>query len=61
MRYHAGIVTDEMLSLPKTPYLFVGMLEALGAASGMAAGGNSTYLNLMSDAFSLHLPRRLKL
>ncbi|KAJ6840601.1 protein CLT3, chloroplastic-like [Iris pallida] len=37
-RYHAGIVTDEMLSLPKTPFLAVGLLEALGAASGMAAG-----------------------
>ncbi|KAJ6825634.1 protein CLT3, chloroplastic-like [Iris pallida] len=37
-RYHAGIVTDEMLSLPKTPFLAVGLLEALAAASGMAAG-----------------------
>ncbi|KAI0519946.1 hypothetical protein KFK09_007409 [Dendrobium nobile] len=38
-RYHAGIVTDEMLSLPKIPFMVVGLLEALGAASGMAAGG----------------------
>lgn len=38
-RYQAGIVTEEMLSLPKTPFLAVGLLEALGAASGMAAGG----------------------
>lgn len=38
-RYHAGIVTDEMLSLPKTPFMAVGLLEALGAVSGMAAGG----------------------
>lgn len=38
-RYHAGIVTDEMLSMPKTKYLAVGLLEALAAASGMAAGG----------------------
>ncbi|KAG5566337.1 hypothetical protein RHGRI_002067 [Rhododendron griersonianum] len=37
IRYQAGIVTDEMLSLPKAPYLAVGLLEALGAASGMAA------------------------
>ncbi|OVA05652.1 hypothetical protein BVC80_8999g4 [Macleaya cordata] len=37
-RYHAGIVTDEMLSLPKAPFLGVGLLEALAAASGMAAG-----------------------
>ncbi|KAK3032384.1 hypothetical protein RJ639_037102, partial [Escallonia herrerae] len=38
LRYHAGLVTDEMLSLPKTPYLAVGLLEALGAVCGMAAG-----------------------
>nr|CAN62639.1 hypothetical protein VITISV_040590 [Vitis vinifera] len=38
LRYNAGIVTDEMLSLPKTPYVAVGLLEALGAATGMAAG-----------------------
>lgn len=41
MRYRAGIVTDEMLSMPKTPFLFVGLLEALGAATGMAAGGDA--------------------
>jgi len=35
-----GIVTDEMLSMPKTPFIVVGLLEALGAATGMAAGGN---------------------
>ena len=39
MRYNAGIVTDEMLSMPKAPFLAVGLLEALGAATGMAAGG----------------------
>ncbi|KAL5582675.1 hypothetical protein UlMin_015117 [Ulmus minor] len=38
IRYHAGIVTDEMLSMPKGPFLAVGLLEALGAATGMAAG-----------------------
>ncbi|GAU32802.1 hypothetical protein TSUD_152510 [Trifolium subterraneum] len=38
IRYRAGIVTNEMLSLPKAPFLFVGLLEALGAATGMAAG-----------------------
>ena len=26
--------------MPKTPFLVVGLLEALGAATGMAAGGN---------------------
>ncbi|KAF6140441.1 hypothetical protein GIB67_030522 [Kingdonia uniflora] len=39
-RYLAGIVTDEMLLLPKGPYLAVGFLEAIAAASGMAAGAN---------------------
>ncbi|KAL6284566.1 hypothetical protein ACE6H2_015495 [Prunus campanulata] len=38
LRYRAGIVTDEMLSMPKAPFLAVGLLEALGAATGMAAG-----------------------
>ncbi|XP_028803958.1 protein CLT1, chloroplastic-like [Neltuma alba] len=37
-RYRAGIVTDEMLSTPKAPFIAVGLLEALGAAAGMAAG-----------------------
>lgn len=40
IRYHAGIITDEMLSLPQGPFLAVGLLEALAAATGMAAGGN---------------------
>lgn len=30
-----------MLALPKTPFVAVGLLEALGAACGMAAGGNA--------------------
>uniref|UniRef100_A0A0D3EYT6 EamA domain-containing protein n=1 Tax=Oryza barthii TaxID=65489 RepID=A0A0D3EYT6_9ORYZ len=38
LRHQAGIVTDEMLSLPQKPFLAVGLLEALSAASGMAAG-----------------------
>ncbi|XP_047329637.1 protein CLT1, chloroplastic [Impatiens glandulifera] len=38
LRYKAGIVTNEMLSLPKAPYVAVGLFEALAAASGMAAG-----------------------
>ncbi|CAN4094903.1 unnamed protein product [Withania somnifera] len=37
-RYHTGKITDEMLSLPKIPYVAIGLLEALAAASGMAAG-----------------------
>lgn len=48
LRYNAGIVTDEMLSLPKTPYVAVGLLEALGAATGMAAGGNAILIVLWS-------------
>lgn len=38
LRRHVGIVTDEMLSLPKAPFVAVGFVEALSAASGMAAG-----------------------
>ncbi|CAN1250428.1 Protein CLT3, chloroplastic [Linum perenne] len=39
-RHQAGIITNGMLSLPKGPFILVGILEALGAASGMAAGVN---------------------
>ncbi|KAH7524786.1 hypothetical protein FEM48_Zijuj06G0156100 [Ziziphus jujuba var. spinosa] len=38
MRYHAGIVTDEMLALPKSRFVVIGVLEALGLATGMSAG-----------------------
>ncbi|KAL6867305.1 hypothetical protein ACP4OV_015329 [Aristida adscensionis] len=37
VRYRAGIVTKEMLALPKSPFMLIGLLEALGVASGMAA------------------------
>lgn len=40
IRHHAGMVTDEMLDAPKAPFVVVGLLEALAAATGMAAGGN---------------------
>ncbi|XAR60301.1 hypothetical protein NMG60_11033613 [Bertholletia excelsa] len=52
-RYHAGIVTDEMLSLPKAPFLGVGLLEALGAASGMAAGAilSGATIPILSQSF----------
>ncbi|OMO50803.1 Chloroquine resistance transporter-related protein [Corchorus capsularis] len=36
-RYRAGIVTDEMLRLPKSRFVTIGILEALGVASGMAS------------------------
>ncbi|XP_029125519.1 protein CLT3, chloroplastic isoform X2 [Cajanus cajan] len=53
MRYQAGIVTDEMLSMPKTPFLVVGLLEALGAATGMAAGAmlSGASIPILSQAF----------
>ncbi|KAH6810746.1 CRT transporter 3 [Perilla frutescens var. frutescens] len=37
IRYQAGKVTDEMLSLPKSPLIAIGLLEALAAAAGMAS------------------------
>lgn len=43
-RYRAGTVTDAMLSVPKTPFLIVGILQALAAAAGMAAAGNITFM-----------------
>lgn len=39
MRYRAGIVTDEMLAIPKWRFAAIGILEALGVATGMSAGG----------------------
>ncbi|KAL7199386.1 hypothetical protein ACSBR2_021631 [Camellia fascicularis] len=53
LRYHAGIVTDEMLSLPKAPFLAVGLLEALGAAAGMAAGAilSGAAIPILSQSF----------
>ncbi|KAF3786835.1 CLT1 protein [Nymphaea thermarum] len=38
LRHKSGIITDEMLSLPKHRFVTVGLLEALGAVCGMAAG-----------------------
>lgn len=40
-RYKAGIVTDEMLAFPKTPFIVIGLLEALGVVAGMYSGGTS--------------------
>ncbi|KAE8799914.1 protein CLT2, chloroplastic-like [Hordeum vulgare] len=37
VRYQAGIVTREMLALPKSRFMLIGLLEAMGVASGMAA------------------------
>lgn len=39
LRYRAGIVTKEMLALPKSRFVAIGALEALGVASGMASAG----------------------
>ncbi|GMY16013.1 protein CLT3, chloroplastic [Fagus crenata] len=53
LRYHAGNVTDEMLSLPKAPFLAVGLLEALAAATGMAAGAilSGASIPILSQTF----------
>ncbi|GKU93466.1 hypothetical protein SLEP1_g7061 [Rubroshorea leprosula] len=53
LRYHAGIVTDDMLSMPKAPFLAVGLLEALAAATGMAAGAilSGASIPILSQTF----------
>ncbi|XVF69509.1 hypothetical protein PTKIN_Ptkin11bG0087400 [Pterospermum kingtungense] len=53
LRYHAGIVTDEMLSMPKAPFIAVGLLEALGAVTGMAAGAilSGASIPILSQTF----------
>ncbi|XP_028084878.1 protein CLT2, chloroplastic-like isoform X2 [Camellia sinensis] len=38
VRYRAGIVTDEMMAIPKSPFIVIGILEALGVAAGMSSG-----------------------
>ncbi|XP_075485157.1 protein CLT2, chloroplastic [Primulina tabacum] len=40
MRYEAGIVTDEMLAFPKSRFMIIGFLEALGVVSGMYSAAN---------------------
>lgn len=37
-RYRLGIVTDEMMAIPKSPFVIIGILEALGVAAGMFSG-----------------------
>ncbi|KAG8388940.1 hypothetical protein BUALT_Bualt02G0177500 [Buddleja alternifolia] len=53
LRYQSGKVTDEMLSMPKSPLIAVGLLEALGAASGMAAGAilSGAAIPILSQSF----------
>ncbi|ONK59862.1 uncharacterized protein A4U43_C08F11720 [Asparagus officinalis] len=36
--YRAGIVTREMVAVPKSRFLVIGLLEALGVVAGMSAG-----------------------
>jgi len=39
-RCRSGVVTRDMLALPKHRFVAIGLLEALGVASGMSAGGS---------------------
>ncbi|KAJ4724457.1 Crt [Melia azedarach] len=52
-RYHAGIVTDEMLSMPKAPFLAVGLMEALASVTGMAAAAilSGASIPILSQTF----------
>ncbi|XP_071926475.1 protein CLT1, chloroplastic isoform X1 [Coffea arabica] len=53
LRFRAGKVTVQMLALPKAPYLAVGLLEALGAVCGMAAGAilSGAAIPMLSQSF----------
>nr|GEZ46540.1 protein CLT2, chloroplastic [Tanacetum cinerariifolium] len=42
LMHHAGIVTDEMLTIPKWRFAVIGMLEALGVVTRMYCVGPST-------------------
>lgn len=45
IRHRAGIVTDEMLAIPKSRFWLIGLLEALGLAAGMASAGTVNYIS----------------
>ncbi|RYR23055.1 hypothetical protein Ahy_B03g068330 isoform A [Arachis hypogaea] len=53
IRQHAGIVTEEMLSMPKAPYVLIGIIEALAAATGMAAAAilSGASIPILSQSF----------
>jgi hypothetical protein len=51
-RYRAGVVTGDMLALPKRRLAAIGLLEALGLAAGMSAGGNVLF-NLQRSGHSM--------
>ncbi|VAI14567.1 unnamed protein product [Triticum turgidum subsp. durum] len=51
-RYRAGVVTRDMLTLPKIRFAVIGLLEALGVAAGMSAGGMFCIFFWSSDALS---------
>ncbi|KAK6130536.1 hypothetical protein DH2020_035717 [Rehmannia glutinosa] len=38
VRYNAGITTDEMLAIPKSPFIVIGFLESISILSAMYAG-----------------------
>ncbi|CAB79356.1 hypothetical protein [Arabidopsis thaliana] len=44
-RRRLGIVTNEMMDVPKWRFAIIGFLEALGVATGMAAAGRRFLLN----------------
>lgn len=58
IRYRSGIVTREMLELPKTPFVTLGALEALGLAAGMAAAANlsGASIPILTQVFALPKP-----
>ncbi|AQL09032.1 Protein CLT2 chloroplastic [Zea mays] len=58
IRFRAGIVTREMLALPKPQFMLIGLLEALGAASGMAAAAMlpGPSIPVLSQVIHLHMP-----
>lgn len=62
VRYRAGIVTDEMIALPKSRFMAIGILEALGVASGMASAGvvNDLKLTFVARILGGSIKRMLK-
>ncbi|XP_057441435.1 protein CLT3, chloroplastic-like isoform X1 [Lotus japonicus] len=53
IRHHEGIVTNEMLHVPKTPFIVLGLLQALAAAAGKASGAilSGASIPILSQTF----------
>ena len=55
IRYNAGIVTDDMMAIPKFRFVIIGFLEALGVVAGMSSGGVVSYIVFLLKEHRVYL------